>query len=35
MRRMSEWRKSPGFWALAMGAVGGAAGFFGPMILCP
>ncbi len=32
---MSELRKSPGFWALAMGVVGGAAGFFGPMILDP
>lgn len=28
-------RRSPGFWALALGAVGGAAGFFGPMILSP
>jgi hypothetical protein len=35
MRRMSGVRKSPGVWALAMGAVGGAAGFFGPMILNP
>lgn len=28
-------RKSPGFWALAMGGVGGIAGFLGPMILSP
>lgn len=28
-------RTSPGFWALTLGAVGGAAGFFGPMILNP
>ena len=28
-------RSSPGFWALAMGAVGGAAGFFGPIVLNP
>jgi len=28
-------RTSPGFWALAMGAVGGAAGFFGPIFLNP
>jgi hypothetical protein len=28
-------RNSPGFWALALGAVGGAAGFFGPIILNP
>jgi hypothetical protein len=36
MRRMSGGlRKSPGFWALALGAVGGAAGFFGPMLLSP
>jgi len=36
MSRMSGGlRKSPGFWALAMGGVGGAAGFFGPMILSP
>jgi len=32
---MGGLRRSPGFWALAMGAVGGAAGFFGPMILSP
>jgi hypothetical protein len=32
---MSGVRSSPGFWALTMGAVGGAAGFFGPMILSP
>src|SRR3954454_5602328 len=30
-----EFRRSPGFWALSMGAVGGAAGFFGPMLLSP
>ena len=30
-----EIRKSPGFWALTLGAVGGAAGFFGPIILNP
>jgi hypothetical protein len=30
-----EARKSPGFWALGLGAVGGAAGFFGPMLLNP
>jgi hypothetical protein len=35
MPRMSELRKSPGFWALSMGVVGGVAGFFGPMILSP
>src|SRR6185295_2347141 len=35
MRRMSGLVRSPGFWALALGAVGGAAGFFGPMILSP
>jgi hypothetical protein len=35
MRRMSGMRRSPGFWALALGGVGGAAGFFGPMILSP
>jgi hypothetical protein len=35
MPRMSGLRKSPGFWALAMGAVGFAAGFFGPMFLSP
>ena len=35
MRRMSGVRKSPGVWALALGVVGGAAGFFGPMILNP
>jgi len=28
-------RSSPGFWALALGAVGGAAGFFGPILLNP
>ena len=28
-------RKSAGFWALALGAVGGAAGFFGPILLNP
>ena len=28
-------RSSPGFWALTPGAVGGAAGFFGPMLLNP
>lgn len=28
-------RSSPGFWALTMGAVGGAAGFFGPMFFNP
>jgi hypothetical protein len=28
-------RTSPGFWALSMGAVGGAAGFLGPIILNP
>ena len=32
---MSGMRSSPGFWAVAMGAVGGAAGFFGPIILNP
>jgi hypothetical protein len=32
---MSGVRSSPGFWALAMGAAGGAAGFFGPIILNP
>lgn len=30
-----ELRKSPGFWALSLGAVGGAAGFFGPIFLNP
>lgn len=35
MRSMSGLRKSPGFWALALDTVGGAAGFFGPMILSP
>jgi len=28
-------RTSPGFWALTLGAVGGAAGFFGPIFLNP
>jgi len=28
-------RTSPGFWALTLGAVGGAAGFFGPILLNP
>ncbi len=28
-------RTSPGFWALAMGTVGGAAGFLGPILLNP
>jgi len=28
-------RSSPGFWALSLGVVGGAAGFFGPMLLNP
>lgn len=28
-------RRSPGFWALALGTVGGAAGFLGPMFLDP
>ena len=28
-------RRSPGFWALAMGTVGGAAGFLGPIFLDP
>ena len=32
---MSGIRKSPGVWALALGVVGGAAGFFGPMLLNP
>lgn len=32
---MSGLRRSVGFWALAMGGVGGAAGFFGPEILSP
>ncbi len=32
---MRETLRSPGFWALALGATGGAAGFFGPMILNP
>ena len=27
--------RSPGFWALALGGVGGAAGFFGPIALNP
>lgn len=27
--------RSPGFWALAMGGIGGAAGFFGPIALNP
>jgi hypothetical protein len=30
-----ELRRSVGFWTLALGAVGGAAGFFGPIILNP
>src|SRR5215813_3644422 len=30
-----EFRKSPGFWALALGGVGFASGFFGPMFLSP
>jgi len=28
-------RRSPGFWSLALGVVGGAAGFFGPIFLRP
>jgi hypothetical protein len=32
---MRETIRSPGFWALALGATGGAAGFFGPMLLNP
>lgn len=32
---MRESIRSPGFWALALGATGGAAGFFGPMLLNP
>lgn len=28
-------RRSVGFWTLSLGVVGGAAGFFGPMILNP
>ena len=32
---MSELRRSPGFWALTLGVVGGPAGFFGPMLLNP
>src|SRR6186997_371391 len=34
MRRM-ELRRSPGFWTLALGLTGGAAGFFGPLFLNP
>ena len=30
-----ELRRSPGFWSLALGVVGGAAGFFGPIFLNP
>ncbi len=32
---MSGVRRSPGFWALSMGAVGFVAGFFGPIVLNP
>jgi hypothetical protein len=32
---MVDVRRSPGFWALALGIVGGAAGFFGPILLNP
>jgi uncharacterized membrane protein YeaQ/YmgE (transglycosylase-associated protein family) len=28
-------RRSVGFWSLSLGVVGGAAGFFGPMLLNP
>jgi len=28
-------RRSPGFWALTLGAVGGVAGFYGPIALNP
>lgn len=34
MRRM-ELRRSPGFWTLTLGVTGGAAGFFGPLLLNP
>lgn len=30
-----ELRRSPGFWTLALGVTGGAAGFFGPLLLNP
>jgi hypothetical protein len=30
-----ELRRSPGFWTLALGVTGGAAGFFGPLFLNP
>jgi hypothetical protein len=35
MADMSDVRSSPGFWALTLGAVGGCAGFFGPILLNP